>query len=59
MKKLKIYLLNRLREPSTWAGLGIIAAAAGIQPGLMDAVGQVCMGLAAGVAILFPDREGA
>lgn len=59
MKTLKIYLLNRMREPSTWAGVSVIAVAVGIKPGIMDAVAQVCMGLAAGAAIMFPDKEGA
>lgn len=48
-------IIKRLREPSTMAGLSVLAALAGIPPGTVDAVGQVVAGLAALAAVLLPE----
>lgn len=48
-------LLNRLREPSTWAGISILAALVGVPPGTVDLVAQVVGGLAGLAAIMLPE----
>lgn len=51
------YLLGRLREPSTWAGLSVIATLVGVPPGTFDLVHTIViagLGLAATVT---PDRS--
>lgn len=53
---MKNIIINRLREPSTWAGLAVLGTVFGLPPGTVDAVGQVVGGLAALVAILAPER---
>lgn len=50
-------IINRLREPSTWAGLSIIGAMLGLPPGTVDAVGQILGGAAALAAIFLPERR--
>lgn len=49
MKKL---ILQRLREPSTWAGLSVLGIVFGLPPGTIELVGQV-VGGAAGLAAIF------
>lgn len=46
------YILARLAEPSTLAGLGVLATLAGLPPGTVDLAAQVIGGLAGLVAIL-------
>lgn len=48
-------ILNRLREPSTWAGISIIAALFGVPPGTIDLIAQVVGGAAGLAAIVLPD----
>jgi hypothetical protein len=50
-------LLNRLREPSTWAGISILATMVGIPSGAMDLVAQVVGGLAGLAAICIPEKS--
>lgn len=50
-------LLNRLREPSTWAGLSILAALVGVPPGTFELVSQVVMGVSGLVAIALPESK--
>lgn len=49
--------LQRLAEPSTWAGISVIGLLFGVPPGTLDAVGQVIGGLAALGAILMPEAK--
>lgn len=49
------FLLSRLREPSTLAGLGVIAVLVGVRPEHADAVTQAVAGVAAAAAVLLPD----
>lgn len=49
---MKTILLSRFKEPSTWAGLSIIATLAGMPPGTFDLVAQVGIGVA-GLASIF------
>jgi len=46
------YLFARLREPSTWSGIGIIATLVGVPTSTLGLVQQVVAGL---VAICAPD----
>jgi hypothetical protein len=48
-------VINRLREPSTWAGLSALGLIFGMPPGSVDAIGQVVGGLAALAAIVLPE----
>ena len=45
-------VLNRLREPSTWAGLSVLGVLFGLPPGTIELAGQVVAG-AAGLAAIF------
>lgn len=47
--------LNRLKEPSTWAGLSVLAALFGMPPGLIDAIAQITIGGLAAAAIALPE----
>lgn len=48
-------IIQRLREPSTWAGLSALGVVFGLPPGTIDLVGQVLAGAAGLVAILAPE----
>lgn len=48
--------LKRLREPSTWAGLGIMAAAFGLPSGTFELISQVGMGVAGLIAVALPEN---
>ncbi len=52
------YLLARLREPSTWRGLILLATALGyaIRPDLAEAIIAMGVALAGGVGVVAPDR---
>lgn len=50
-------ILKRFKEPSTWAGLSVIAALAGVPPGTFDLITQVCMGLASLLAVALPENK--
>lgn len=55
MNKTLFFLLNRLREPSTMAGLSILGALFGLPPGTVEGLGQVVAGVAAVGAVLLPE----
>ena len=50
-------ILQKLREPSTWAGIGMIAAVAGIKPDVMNAIAQAGIAIAGLVAIYLPEGQ--
>ncbi len=54
---MKHQILQRLREPSTWAGLSALGMVFGLPPGTIDALGQLVGGLAAVAAIFLPERK--
>lgn len=54
-----IQVMQRLREPSTWAGLSALALLFGVPPGTIDAVGMLLGGAAAVGAILLPETKAA
>jgi hypothetical protein len=53
------YLLARLREPSTYAGLAALLAAFGvtIAPEKMTAIVSLATALAGAAAVFLPDRK--
>lgn len=50
-------VIKRLKEPSTWAGLSILAALFGVPPGTIDLIAQVVGGIAALAAIALPENK--
>lgn len=53
------FLVARLREPSTLAGLSALGVLFGLPPGTVDAVVQVATGAAAVAAIVLPEGKAA
>jgi hypothetical protein len=53
MKALR--LIQRLREPSTWAGIAALGLIFGLPHGTIEAVGQIIGGAAALGAIFLPE----
>ena len=51
-------VLQRLKEPSTWAGLAVLGTLFGVPPGTVEAAAQVAGGVAALAAIFLPERRG-
>ena len=49
------YFLNRLREPSTWAGIAALGALFGLPGDIIGMVGQVVMGMGGIAAVLLSD----
>lgn len=54
MKALNI--INRLREPSTWAGVAALGLIFGLPPGTIEMLGQVVGGVAGLAAIFLPEK---
>ncbi len=50
-------ILNKLREPSTWAGIAILGTIFGLPPGTVEAVGQIVGGVAGVAAIVLDERK--
>jgi hypothetical protein len=50
-------IINRLREPSTWAGISVLGLVLGLPPGTFEAVGQIVGGVAALGAIFMPELK--
>ena len=57
---MKTYMLERMREPSTWRGLTLLLTALGIPlaPGVADAIVAAGLGVADLIGALAPDRRG-
>lgn len=51
------FILSRLREPSTLAGIGVIAVLSGVQPQHVDVVTQAVGCVAAAAAVVLPDTK--
>jgi hypothetical protein len=51
------YIINRLKEPSTWAGLAVVFTAAGISVSEAE-LALVGSGVAAVLAIILRERGG-
>lgn len=54
MKALR--LLQRLREPSTWAGIAALGLVFGLPPGTVELAGQIIGGVAGLAAIFLPEH---
>lgn len=56
---MKEYILQRLKEPSTWRGLVLIATSAGvgIEPAMADAIISAGIGLAGVVGVVTADKK--
>lgn len=54
---MKSIILNRLREPSTWAGMSALGLIFGLPPGTFESIGQIVGGLSALAAILIPETK--
>lgn len=50
-------VMNRMREPSTWAGLAVLAGLFGVPllPDQLAAIGQAGAALAGAVAVFLPE----
>lgn len=49
-------IFQRLREPSTWAGLAVLGTLFGLPAGTVEATGQILGGVAALGAIILRER---
>ena len=56
---MKSYLLERIKEPSTWRGLTLLLTAMGIPlaPGVADAVIAVGLAVAGLIGSVMPDKR--
>jgi hypothetical protein len=50
------YLLNRLKEPTTWAGVSALGLLFGIPPGTVEVVVQAVVAVSAAAAVLMPGK---
>lgn len=48
-------IFNRLREPSTWAGFGVLASIAGVPPNTFQLAQQIILGVVGLVAVIRPE----
>lgn len=55
---MKAYVLERLKEPSTWRGLTLLLTALGIPlaPGVSDAIIAAGLGIAGLIGAVMPDK---
>ena len=53
------YLINRLKEASTWRGIALLLTALGVQvaPELQEAVITVGVSTAGLIGVVFPDKK--
>ncbi len=59
MRKLIPYIIERLKESSTWRGIVLVATAAGaaLTPDQQAAIVSAGMGIAGMIAVMFPDKR--
>ena len=59
MDMLKLYVVNRAKEASTWRGVIMLLTAVGmkITPEMADAIISVGIAVAGAVGVLFPDSK--
>ena len=59
MRNLFTLIASRLREPSTWAGIGTLVTAVGfyVKPELWQAIAAVGMGLGGLMAVLIGENK--
>jgi hypothetical protein len=51
------FIITRMKEPSTWAGLSALGVLFGLPHGTVEALGQVLGGVAALAAIALPENS--
>jgi hypothetical protein len=56
---MKDYLRERLKEPSTWRGLVLLATACGVPvaPQMAEAIITIGLALAGGIGVVTPDKK--
>lgn len=58
MKGKIMYIINRLKEPSTLAGLGVLAVLFGVPSGTVDVVVKATGAVLGAAAVLIPESAG-
>jgi hypothetical protein len=55
----KKYILERMREPSTWRGVALLAAASGITvaPAMWEHIAAIGMAISGLIGMLAPERS--
>lgn len=53
-----MYVVKRLKEPSTLAGLGVLAVLFGVPAGTVDVVVQAAGAVLGAAAVLIPESTG-
>ncbi len=54
---MRTFIINRIKEPSTWVAISAIAALFGAPGGSVDAVHQIVAGAAALLGVLLPEKS--
>lgn len=54
---MKKYLLNRLREPSTWASLGLLAGCFGLPVAIIPVIAKIGVGVTAVLGVALPENN--
>lgn len=49
-------LIQRMREPSTWAGVSVLLTMFGVPPGIPEALGHILTGAAAIAAVVMAEK---
>jgi hypothetical protein len=52
---MKSFILNRIKEPSTWAALTALGAFMGVPPGVPELVHQIAVGVCGLIAVFAPE----
>ena len=51
------FIMNRIKEPSTWAALAVLASMFGIDPGKVQTLGGAAVAVAGAAAVLLPEKK--
>jgi hypothetical protein len=51
------FFLQRLTEPSTWAGLAALGAIFGIDPAKVQTIGGAAVAVAGAAAVFMPEKK--
>jgi len=54
---MKKYLIGRLREPSTWASIGLLAAAFGVPVAVLPIIAKVGAAVTAVMGVVLPEGQ--
>lgn len=52
----KSEIVKRIKEPSTWAGIGLLISFFGVPPGTLEMVQSIAVGVAGLVSIFAPEN---